>query len=207
MTLISNEHAQVLPFPEANQQQQFPEDIPSMMTAVDCNNQGIEYLAMGFHHLALKSFKLAAQMLYSTTQILNQNTLPLRSTYEIRTSQQTYKVISTNNDFIRCTPVFLHHSCKPTTSCTIESATVLLNMALCYHLNSMSPFPFPDAMTNALALYEMAYTLSIQCHHDNRRYHIILISLNNLGQLNYDMGDFKTLHGRVINQSDPLRKY
>jgi hypothetical protein len=64
-------------------------------------------------------------------------------------------------------------------------------MALCYHLNIMSPYPFPDALSNALALYKMAYTLSIQCHHDNRQYHIILISLNNLGQLTYDMGEFE----------------
>jgi hypothetical protein len=196
MTITNQEHEQVLSSFEVNhRQQQHPEAIiPSMNSAVDYNNQGIEYLAMGLHHLALKSFKLAAQMMYSTTQILSRTTIKLQNnnSNEIRPIDQNYKVISTSNAFIRCTPVFLHHTSKPTTSCTIESATILLNMALCYHLNSISPYPFPDAMSNALALYEMAYTLSTQCHYDNRRYHIILISLNNLGQLTHDVGDFET---------------
>ena len=48
------------------------------------------------------------------------------------------------------------------------------------------------ATQNATTLYEMSYSLAIQCNRDPRAHQIILISLNNLGQLAHELGNFES---------------
>jgi hypothetical protein len=168
------------------------EFINSMHAAVDHNNQGIEYLEQGLHQKSLQEFKRAAQMLHISTQHLKENhsivkVLPLSNLSYL----EAQKPIPTTNEFIRSTPLLLKNSIGTKTSCTIESAAVLLNMGLCCHLDSAASSSISDSMTNAIALYEMSYTLAMKCIHDRRSHPIILISLNNLGQLAHEVGEFE----------------
>jgi hypothetical protein len=163
----------------------------SLHAAVEHNNQGIDYLEQGLHENSLQEFKRAAQMLHLTTQYLKENHGNIKGLPAKPSNIQARKSIPTNNDFIRSTPLRLGNSDGTTISCTIESATVLLNMALCCHLNSVGTCSISDAMSNAIALYEMSYTLAMKCSYDQRSHPIILISLNNLGQLAHEVGEFE----------------
>eukprot|EP00545_Synedropsis_sp_CCMP1620_P004211 CAMPEP_0119018156 /NCGR_PEP_ID=MMETSP1176-20130426/18735_1 /TAXON_ID=265551 /ORGANISM="Synedropsis recta cf, Strain CCMP1620" /LENGTH=85 /DNA_ID=CAMNT_0006972099 /DNA_START=57 /DNA_END=311 /DNA_ORIENTATION=- len=64
-------------------------------------------------------------------------------------------------------------------------------MALCYHLDSLRPNAMPGAVQNAVTLYEMAYSLGLQVNEDSRSHPIILMSLNNMGQLHNEVGNFE----------------
>mmetsp|Transcript_21395 Transcript_21395/g.35402 ORF Transcript_21395/g.35402 Transcript_21395/m.35402 type:complete len:224 (-) Transcript_21395:80-751(-) len=175
----------------------------NMQSAVTRNNRGIAFLEKGVHEEALLEFKAAAQLMYSFTQELKKKHLndsaesdcgsqedqPRESFTECIPSERT---IYTENSFICSTPIIMLNSDEPSTACTIESASILLNMALCYHLNSMRTNPMQGVLQNAINLYEMAYGLAIQVHEDVRSQKIIMTALNNLGQLNYELGEFET---------------
>ena len=164
-----------------------------MNTAINHNNLGVSCLQKGSYQDALVELKKAAQLMYSTTQELKESSLagPQQSCH-VPVHCKTHECsVATNNSFIRSTPMIMTHIEGPATSCTVESATVLMNMALCYHLDSAEANRMPDAMHNALTIYQMAYSLGVQAHGDERAQNLILTSLNNLGQLHHEMGDFE----------------
>jgi tetratricopeptide (TPR) repeat protein len=173
-----------------------------MQSAVTHNNRGIAFLEKGIHEEALLEFKAAAQLMYSFTQELKKHNSAEKEGNEAPADEQpresftacapSNRSIYTENSFICSTPIIMLSSDEPSSACTIESASILLNMALCYHLNSMRPNSMQGVLQNALNLYEMAYGLAIQVHEDARSQKIIMTSLNNLGQLNYEMGEFDT---------------
>lgn len=160
-----------------------------MNDAIDRNNKGIAFLEQGRNEEALAELKVAAQNLHALTRELHR-----RNVFDdisiLNQSTSSRKWIPTDNAFVKSTAILLAPTDSPTTSCTIESAIILFNMALCYHLDSMKPNSMQDATRNAKTLYEMAYTLAAQTTADIRSHQIILISLNNLGQLEHEMGNF-----------------
>lgn len=164
-----------------------------MHTAIHHNNRAIHLLEKGYNEQALMAFKKAAQMMYSSTQELKQRRA--RGSALERTNVSTVyaaseKIIATDNSFIRSTPLLMSYSEEPTSSCTLESATILVNMALCYHLDSLRPNAMPGGIYNAVTLYEMAYSLGLQVHEDSRSHPIVLMALNNMGQLYHEIGNF-----------------
>ena len=164
-----------------------------MNEAVAHNNQGIRLLEDGLHEQALPEFKMAAQLMYTITQKIKDVGPRLIGTSESNTGCiPSRNPIATDNLFIRSTPIIMS---SPTESpelchCTIESAAVLLNMALAYHINSQKPNCMKDAMQGAITLYDMAYGLSLRVHEDARSNHIILTALNNLGQIHFEIGEY-----------------
>lgn len=161
-----------------------------MNSAIDHNNKGIAFLEMGLNGEALQELKVAAQLMYSTTQEMQQRKMHNKRNV-MCVAPPCQKSISTPNSFVRSTPILMSYADNATSSCTIESATILMNMALCYHLDSMNSHSIFAAIQNATTLYEMSYSLAIQCNGDPRSHQIILISLNNLGQLAHELGNFE----------------
>ena len=163
--------------------------IDIMNVAIRHNNQGVALLEMGRHQGALAEFKIAALQLHSLTCELHQRQMFDESTF-LSQSLSRHSWIPTDNAFVRSTAILLTPTDKPPTSCTTESATILINMALSYHLNSMIPNSLQDATRNAIELYRMANSLAARCTPDSLSHQIILISLNNLGQLQHELGNF-----------------
>jgi tetratricopeptide (TPR) repeat protein len=154
------------------------------------NNNGVAQLEKGNYEQALQDIRIAAQFLYYARKSLKQMKIPRTSTMQSQYCRQAFICISTQNEFVCSNAFLLEQSDEPISSCIIESASVLLNMALCYHINSLESKSIFNSSSNAVQLYKMAYNLSIQCHDDIRRHNLILMSLNNLGQLMYDTGEF-----------------
>lgn len=175
---------------QQDQQNQQHSPVISMNNAIDHNNKGIAYLEMGLNGEALHELKVAAQLMYSTTQEMQQRKIDNKRNI-MRVAPPSQKSILTPNSFVRSTPILMSHADNSTSTCTIESATILMNMALCYHLDSMNSQSINAAIQNAITLYEMSCSLAIQCNEDPRSHQIILISLNNLGQLAYEFGNFQ----------------
>lgn len=164
-----------------------------MNIAIDHNNRAVELLEKGYNEQALMEFKKAAQLMYSTTQTLkDQRPQSVGESPLICTlCTASEKSIATDNSFIRSTPLLMSYSEGATSSCTIERATILVNMALCYHLDSLRPNSMAGAIQNAVTLYEMAYSLGLQVNEDSRSHPIILMALNNMGQMYHEVGNFE----------------
>jgi tetratricopeptide (TPR) repeat protein len=165
----------------------------NMDVAAGHNNRGISLLEEGLHEQALAEFKKAAQVMYTITQEIKDASPRLIGISESNTECfPSRNPIATDNLFIRSTPVIMSPP-KETPAvchCTIESAAVLLNMAIAYHINSQKPNCLKDAMQGAITLYDMAYGLSLRVHDDARSNHIILTALNNLGQIYFEIGEY-----------------
>jgi tetratricopeptide (TPR) repeat protein len=161
-----------------------------MERAMDHNNQGVAHLEEGNYEQALLDVNIALQFLNSARRFLKEKNFPEIPASSSHSCRQAYKFISTQNAFVCSNAFLLDQSIEPMYSCVIESASVLLNMALCYHISSLEARSVSNSMSNAVKLYKMAYNLSTQCHSDSRRHDIIFTSLNNLGQLMHDMGEF-----------------
>ena len=167
-----------------------------MELALNHNNEGILLLEKGMHERALSEFKAAAELMYNITQEFKTMRLigdDADTRFESLTvcSKSQHPVV-TGNSFIRSNPILMSISQEPNGAvpCTIESATILLNMALTYHIDSQNPNCMKDALQNAITLYDMAYSLGLQIHEDSRTNQIILTALNNLGLIYYELGDY-----------------
>lgn len=177
-----------------------------MNVAIAHNNQGIVYLERGQHECALYEFKIAAQLMYSFAQELKtkraESPTPLQQNQKQIESCQSFTeclssgkplVSDADATFICSTPIVMFCSEEPSSSCTIESAAILLNMGLCYHLNIHSgQYPVACVTKSAIDLYEMAYGLAAQVHEDSRSQRIIITCLNNLGQLYHEISEYES---------------
>lgn len=165
-----------------------------MNTAINHNNKGVKCLQQGHYAEALLELKKSAQQMYSTTQEMKKK-MSTGGDEEMQQSEtlcETQRcVITTGNSFIRSTALTMSSAEEPASQCTVESAVVLMNMALCYHLDNATLMSLPEALENAMTLYKMAYSLALQVMKEDARAHdIVLTSLNNLGQLHHEMGNF-----------------
>lgn len=170
-----------------------------MNAAIKHNNIGVSFLQKGRHEEALTELEKAAELLYrcNITHELEERHQAGACHIPVQSCETHQCNISTSNSFIRSTPLIMSYYTNTeeesrTPNCTMESAVVLLNMALCFHLDSAETKTLTNAMQNALALYQMSYWLAIQAEaSDKRAYDLVLTSLNNLGQLHHELGDFE----------------
>jgi len=86
-------------------------------------------------------------------------------------------------------------------TCAIESATILYNMALSYHLGSSSSMNCSstshDELHNALTLYEMACCVAYRVETQQQSgpktkasSKVVMASLNNMGQIYHHLGKY-----------------
>jgi len=71
------------------------------------------------------------------------------------------------------------------TSCAIESASIVYNMGLAYHLIGSN-----EHLQKALSLFDMAFTLAYSESTDSRASKIIMASLNNAGEIYHLFGNY-----------------
>jgi tetratricopeptide (TPR) repeat protein len=166
-------------------------------SAIVQNNEGINFLERGLHKHALFKFQEAARILYQVTKRIKKNVDGGNPEMQPRIESRTVcwiseKSILKENLFIRSKPIFMKapSDSMETSHCTLESATVLLNMAMTYHIDSQIPNCIEDALNNAIKLYEMAYSLGLKLQADDRSNQIILTVLNNLGQIYFEIGEY-----------------
>ena len=167
------------------------------------NDLAIAYLEEGHHEEAVRLLKEAAKLMYTLTlSCANkdkssrdepecQNVIDSKSAPESHNIPRRPMISSMteNNSFICSRPIFLSNG-DTSSNYHEESAVILYNMALAYHLNSICANRFPKALDNAIKLFEMAYNLSLRVGQTERTSLIVMSSLNNLGLLHYDQGDF-----------------
>eukprot|EP00540_Astrosyne_radiata_P015355 CAMPEP_0116822856 /NCGR_PEP_ID=MMETSP0418-20121206/506_1 /TAXON_ID=1158023 /ORGANISM="Astrosyne radiata, Strain 13vi08-1A" /LENGTH=180 /DNA_ID=CAMNT_0004451027 /DNA_START=106 /DNA_END=648 /DNA_ORIENTATION=- len=114
-----------------------------------------------------------------------------------------------DNSSICSSPVILHENCEcntklPFKSCyTLQAAAILYNTALTYHLSLMRPPKIAGAYSNAIALYKMVYTLGVQEKEVTGFSQIIIPTLNNLGQIHHELGEFN----KSMRFMEDLMKY
>jgi hypothetical protein len=164
----------------------------NMEAAIAHNNMGVSLLEQGLNDQALLRFKAAAHIMFMTSQ---QTKGRLRSG-EFSGFTACVPILRTipscNAHFVQNTAIRMHCSNETVTTYTVESAMILTNMALCFHATGKESDFSVESMRNALILYEMAYNLGIQSSHDPRSHQIILTSLNNLGQIHNEIGNYET---------------
>lgn len=157
-----------------------------MNAAIKHNNNGIHYLQKEDYCTALSEFKLAAQFMCS-----------VHRDAECRQQSQMSCItkempVPTENSFIHCKPMIMFSTNMQTSSgYAFESAIILMNMALCYHLDSQGTQSIQRSRENAIKLYEMSYSMGLRIKSDERSHHVILSALNNLGQIYNEIGEYE----------------
>jgi tetratricopeptide (TPR) repeat protein len=179
-----------------------------MNAAIYYNNAGICYLEHGNHDDALRMLKEAAQRMYSVTvarkssmETTDEDDSLDEPTMDRDMAPKSHDIprrslispAADNSSFMCSIPIFLSAS-DTTESCTEESAIILYNMALTYHLNALSANPISKALENAITLFGMAYNLCLQVHQTERTSRVIMSSLNNMGLLHHDQGNYALSH-------------
>jgi hypothetical protein len=169
-----------------------------MEAAIINNNIGVEFMARGCHEIALVEFKKAAEMLYLFTQCQKDISEPSdfestppnegKSFTRFETTDTAFEI---ENSFLHIRPIIMIYSDKPASACTLESASVLLNMALSYHVMSIQDTTSQDTVLNAIHLYEMAFSLASQGDDTLLSSKIIVTSLNNMGLIKFEHGEFE----------------
>ena len=164
-----------------------------MNIVVDTNNQGVSLLQQGRTDQALRLLKQSAELLFKITRVMNHTLIvnheePWRETSTRCFPSETN--VHVDDVIVQSTPIIMKYVSEPETCCTVESATILMNMALCYHLISTTSINAAYSAENAISLYQMSSSLCLQAIADPRAHHIMLTSLNNLGQLYHERGDF-----------------
>jgi len=182
----------------------------TMSNASYYNNAGIAYLEQGKHVESLDMLKEAARLVMCVMA----NSCDIRNTRTDTVTDASMNValdqangvtgisrrfsgmrIADNNCFMFPVPIFLPaDNAVSSNNCTEVSATILYNMALTYYINSKSSNPLPKALNNSMTLFDMACNLSLEIRHTPRSSQIIMSSLNNLGVLYRDQGNYKRSH-------------
>jgi hypothetical protein len=185
-----------------------------MNAAIQCNNVGVSLLGMGLIVESLDAFKGAAQILYPVSQSFHtiptseidaaiQQMPPLPDTLkeedDATTVQQvnaalslaehsvgTKKYPSTDDSFVCVDPLMLDPVEGEPTSCTMESAIIVMNMGLAYHLNGCEP-----GLSKALSLFDMAFAIAHPLINDLRSEKVAMASLNNAAHIHHSLGNYQ----------------
>lgn len=180
-----------------------------MNAAITLNNRGVQRLKQGNFKSALTVLKEAAELMYVATKALSDaEALPVVHTpeylHEDTKNKETRNIFSAGvvkDDHVLkpSDNIFFIHD-TPFTICsilpydkqglTIMSTIVLYNMSLTYHLSSSQCSAIPHAQECATTLYKMACSLAMKHSDDELMIRIAMASLNNLGCLHYELGDF-----------------
>jgi tetratricopeptide (TPR) repeat protein len=195
------------------------------------NAIGIKFLLEGNHFHALDMFKEAARLIQTEGRISRRNAVscctstyacnptPLIAKQEcdhgMEDSSSTFHTSSTRpypmfarttldgeSCFIFCDPIDIEYTEKLRT-CARDSAIVLYNMALTYHLLNVPTHQKERTRRHALLLYELSYNIALQDLDDETSTRIISVTLNNMAQIELELGNFKEAQGCL----DDLKEY
>ena len=181
--------------------------------SIECNNLGVVLLNAGDLENALDSFMTAAKLMHPVSKQVNtidqviashgvehSFEIPegIRRVVQASTVAAHGKLPSHNNIFIRSEPIQLETAQRLPVDCTLESAAVVYNMALSYHLQGTFV-----CKQRAVFLYDMAFNLSSAHAVTPTATTIAMASLNNAGQIFHSVGDYVTSRKYL----DTLRYY
>jgi len=193
----------------------------ALAAAIQYNNIGVTLLESGHHEVGLEVFRGSAELMYTATNARNhvssqtntasedEKIMQVKAKLQLThiTSLTKAKKIDSQIE-IDC---FLYHTGirltpppsegQPIYSCALVSATVLFNMALAYHLGSPQPHQICPSLHNALTLYDMAYNVATRVGTQPESQLVICASLNNLGQLHHELGQYSTSRKNLDNLS------
>ena len=181
--------------------------------AIECNNVGVSLLGMGLIVESLDAFQGAAQILFPVSQSFQtaptspveaaiQQMPPLLGTMKEDDDNTTVqhvkatlslaeesavpkkKDLAADDSFMCVDPLTLAFLEGEPTSCTMESAVILMNMGLAYHLYGSEPY-----LIQALSLYDMAFYISHLLVDDLRSEKVAMASLNNAAHIQHSLGN------------------
>lgn len=187
--------------------------VNAMNAAIECNNVGVSLLQMGLVVEALDAFKGAAQILYPVSQsfqttptneietAIQQMPPPpdtLKEEDDDTTVQQvkatlsqaeqsavTKKGLVSDNSFVCVEPLMLNPVAGEPTACTMESATIVMNMGLAYYFYGSEP-----CLLKALNLFDMAFAIAHPLVHEPRAEKIAMVALNNAALIQHSLGQY-----------------
>lgn len=184
-----------------------------MDAAIECNNMGVELLHTGRLDEALDTFKGAARILYPVSQCFQHPTTPnsagicssplqaaapqvfLDKTETIERAKAELSIANLSsrgtsrldeNSFVFARPLNVERLQEEPTSCTMESAIIVYNMGLAYHL-----YGTVSCVQKALCLFDMAFSLAFSVSLDRRSPKIVMASLNNAGEIHHSLGNYQ----------------
>lgn len=182
-----------------------------MNDAINVNNIAIKLLKAGCLEDALVTFKAAAQLMYPVSQFFQAQAgekvsrpVPYRSHEDsedlIKAANDKLALLepacpprkklkmTTQDTFLSTEPFLIQQASKNPTSCTLESATIVFNMALAYNLSGSRP-----CVEKALSLFEMAFSLAFSMNDSGSSLapKLAMASLNNAGNLHYSLGNYQ----------------
>ena len=197
----------------------------ALHVAIEFNNIGVSLVENGRLAEGVEVFRAAAELLYFSTQSTKKQSLMSEST----ASDEDEKVLAVKAKLQhiveetaseKSTIVTHHqenHDCflyrtaiplppptygQPTTTCAAESATVLFNMALAYHLGSASLSPTCPALHNACKLCDMACSVASKVSNGPTLQLVVCGALNNMGHLHHQLGHYEASREYLDDLSD-----
>ena len=202
----------------------------ALQAAIESNDVGVSLLEASRYEEALNVFRSAADLMYVVRQVLNTtdpferdwnaSTTDPSTCEKVQAAQEKLRQVSSpplkDNQQLAArrleTDCFLHvrgftllmPADDDEVSCALHSATILTNMALAYHLavpqTSSSNF---QSFHNAMTLYEMAYSVAARVESSENSSRIIMVTLNNLGQIHHECG----MYAEARNILNTLQEY
>lgn len=173
--------------------------------SIECNNLGVVLFNAGDLENALDSFMTAAKLMHPVSRQVQSSSATMdyenfasndEPGFEIpngirKIVQESAdsiavngKQLGTDNIFIRAEPMRLEPAYHLPASCTFESAVVVHNMGLVYHLQESEP-----CLHRAVFLYDMAFNLCCALMTEKAAT-IAMSALNNAGQILHQFGEY-----------------
>jgi len=181
--------------------------------SIECNNLGVLLLNAGDVENALDSFMTAAKLMHPVSKqvqsIPAEQEISSEPGFEIpdgirRIAQESANAIDVNgkrhneNVFVSADPVRLGLAQRLPDVCTFESAVVVYNMAIAYHMKGTIP-----CLHRAVSLFDMAFKLCSSLVDNPTAITVSMGSLNNAGQIYHSVGEYATSRRYL----DALRVY
>ena len=184
----------------------------AMNAAIECNNAGVSLLRMGLIVESLDAFIVAAQILYPVSQSFHtpstpeveaaiQQMPPLpdtlmgvddATTVKAALAQAEQSAVTTGTDlgagnsFMSVDPLMMDLIQGEPTSCTMESAIIVMNMGLAYNLYGSEP-----CLIKALALFDMAFAIAHPLVDDLRSEKVVMTSIDNAAHIQHSLGNYE----------------
>jgi|UniRef100_A0A8J9T475 tetratricopeptide (TPR) repeat protein len=181
--------------------------VESMNKAIECNNIGVDLLRAGRLDEAIETFKGAAEVMYPVSRVLQlSQAYVFRPTQSIQVDVRESEILkkarsrlsslcqsAASSSKLGCINCFIYVDpkkiepmvCDPA-SCTLESATVVYNMGLTYHLQGSAA-----CLQKALCLFDMAFDLVSSADSYASSSEIAMAALNNAGEIHHAVGHYQ----------------
>jgi len=168
--------------------------------SIECNNLGVVLLNAGDVENALDSFMTAAKLMHPVSKQVQSFSMGQRISsepgFEIpdgirRIAQESAMSIIANgkrpneNIFVTADAVRLDLAQRLPDDCTFESAVVVYNMAIAYHMKGTI-----HCLHRAVSLFDMAFKLCCSLVDNPKAITVSMGSLNNAGQIYHSVGEY-----------------